>query len=164
MILTFLGSLVFVGLGLWLLTNPPVINLWLFGDPRVIFMAGLASVIFFGLISVTVFRKISDKKPGLIINRQGITDNSSGVSAGQILWTDIKEIIILEEVNQKILVIIVKNPDDYLKKVSNPLKWILMKMTHGSYGSPISISSNALQTNLDDLYKLLMKKMNQYKS
>ena len=164
MIMTFLGSLVFVGLGLWFLINPPKSNHWLFGNPTVIFVAGLASVIFFGLIAVIIFRKFSDKKPGLTISRQGITDNSSGVSAGLIPWTDIQEIKISQVMNQKFLMLIVRNPQDYLDKVTNLLKRNAMKMNYKMYGSPISISSNALQTNFDDLHKLLIEKIKEYKS
>lgn len=164
MMMTFFGSLLFVGLGLWFLINPPKSNHWLFGNPTVIFIAGIASVLFFGLVAVTIFRKFSDKKPGLIINKQGITDNSSGVSAGLIPWTDIQEITISQVMNQKFLMFIVRNPEFYLDKVTNPLKRNAMKMNYKTYGSPISVSANALQTNFDDLHKLLIEKMNEYKS
>ena len=163
MIMTFMGSLVFVGLGLWFLLNPPKSNHWLFGNPTFIFIAGLASVIFFGLVAVTIFRKFSDKKPGLIISKQGITDNSSGVSAGLIPWTDIEEIKVSQVMSQKFLMFIVKNPQDYLDKVTNPLKRNAMNMNYKTYGSPNSISANALQTNFDDLYKLLIEKLNENK-
>lgn len=82
------------------MTNPPKSNHWLFGNPTVIFITEIASVIFFGLVAVTMFRKFSDKKPGLIINNQGITDNSSGVSAGLIPWNDIDKIKISQVLSQ----------------------------------------------------------------
>lgn len=164
MTLTFLGSLIFVGLGLWFLINPPKSNHWLFGNPTVILIAGIASVLFFGLVAVTIFRKFSDKKPGLIINKQAITDNSSGVSAGIIPWTDIQEITISQVMNQKLLMFIVRNPEFYLEKVTNPIKKNAMKMNYKRHGSPISISANSLQTNFDDLHKLLGDKMKEYKS
>lgn len=164
MLLTLFGAIIFVGLGLWFLINPPKISNLIFGNPTLIFIVGLASIIFFGLVAITIFRKFSDKKPGLIINRKGITDNSSGVSAGLIPWTDIKEIKISQVMSQKLLMFIVSNPQDYLDKVTNPLKRNAMKMNYKTYGSPISISSNALQTNFEDLQKLLLDKMNEYKS
>jgi len=164
MILTFLGSIVFVGLGIWFLINPPKISNPILGNPTLIFIVGLASILFFGLVAVTIFRKFSDKKKGLIINSQGITDNSSGVSAGLIPWKDIQEIKVSQVMSQKFLMFIVSNPQDYIDKVTNPFKRNAMKMNYKSYGSPISISSNALQTNFDDLQKLLIEKMKQYKS
>lgn len=164
MLLTLVGAIIFVGLGFWFLINPPKISNPIFGNPTLIFIVGLASILFFGLMAVSIFRKISDKKPGLIISRQGITDNSSSVSAGLIPWTDIQEIKVSQVMSQKFLMFIVSNPQDYLDKVKNPLKRNAMKMNYKTYGSPISISSNALQTNFDDLQKLLVEKMNEYKS
>jgi len=164
MILTLLGAIVFVGLGIWLLINPPKISNPILGNPIIIFITGLASILFFGLVAVTIFRKFSNKKPGLIINSQGITDNSSGISVGLIPWTEIQEIKVLEVMNQKFLMFIVSNPQNYLDKATNPLKRNAMKMNYKSYGSPISISSHVLQTNFDDLQKLLIKKMKEYKS
>ena len=110
MLLTLFGAIIFVGLGLWFLINPPKISNLIFGNPTLIFIVGLASIIFFGLVAITIFRKFSDKKPGLIINRKGITDNSSGVSAGLIPWTDIKEIKISQVMSQKFLMFIVPSP------------------------------------------------------
>lgn len=164
MLLTLLGSIVFVGLGIWFLINPPRISNPILGNPALIFILGLASILFFGLVAVTILRKFSDKKPGLIISRHGITDNSSGVSAGLILWTDIQEIKISQVMSQKFLMFIVSNPQDYLDKVTNPLKRNAMKMNYKTYGSPISISSNALRINFNELQKILVKKMNEYKS
>lgn len=105
-------------------------------------------MLFFGLVCVVVIRKLVDNRPGLIIHRQGIVDNSSGVSAGLIPWGDIEDIEISQVMNQKFIMIIVNNPEFYLNKVNNPLKKNAIKMNYLSYGSPISISSNSLQTIL----------------
>lgn len=164
MSLTLLGSIIFVGLGIWFLINPPKISNPIFGNPTVIFIAGIASILFFGLVAITISRKLFDKKAGLIISQQGIIDNSSGVSAGLILWADIEEIKVSQVMSQKFLMLVVKNPQDYLNKVINPLKRKGMEMNYRSYGSPISISSNSLQIDFDDLYKLLTEKLKEYKS
>lgn len=164
MTLTFMGSLIFVGLGIWFLVNPPKISNPILGNSTTFFIIGIASILFFGLVAITIFRKFSDKKAGLIINKQGIIDNSSGVSAGEIPWTDIQEITISQVMNQKFLMIIVKNPQEYIDKVTSPIKRNAMKMNYKSYGSPISISSNALKTDFEKLQKLINEKMHEYKS
>lgn len=164
MTLTFIGSLTFVAIGIWLLVKQPEFKNPILGHPNVVFIVGIVSILFFGLIAILVFRKFFDKKPGLIINQQGIFDNSSGVAAGLIPWTDIQEITISQVMSQKFLMIIVKNPEKYLEKVSNPIKRNAMKMNYKTYGSPISISANALQTDFDELEKLLSKKLSEYSS
>lgn len=164
MILTFLGSLIFVLIGIWFLLNPPKSNHWFFGNEIVIFVFGLAAILFFGLVAVTIFRKLLDKKPGLIINSQGIIDNSSGISAGLIPWTDIQQIKTVQVMSQRFLMFTVKNPQDYLDKASTTLKRNAMKVNYKTYGAPISISSNALKINFDELHKMLLEKMSENKS
>jgi len=162
MLLTFFGAIVFVGLGVLFMISPSMFVTTIFRNPTIIFIAGLASVLFFGLVSVTVFRKLSNKKAGLVINKQGIIDNSSGVSAGLVLWSDIEDIKVSNVMGQKFLMFIVKNPQDYIDKVANPLKRKTVEMNYKSFGSPISISANSLQTNFDNLYNLLTEKRKDY--
>jgi len=164
MTITFLVSLIFIGLGIWFVISPPIVNSHIFGNPTLILIVGITAVLFFGFVAITIFRKFSDNKAGLIINKQGIIDNSSGVSAGLIPWTDIEELKVLQVVSQKFLMIIVKNPQAYLDRVSNPIKRNAMKMNFKSYGSPISISPNALKTDFDTLKQQLEEKMKEYKS
>src|SRR6185503_6682164 len=101
MILALLGAILFIVIGFWFLINPPRINNPFFGNPTVLFIIGLASIIFFGFVAITMIRKLPDKKAGLIINKQGIIDNSSGVSAGLVTWSDIEEIKVIQVMNQK---------------------------------------------------------------
>ena len=164
MVLTLIGAIVFVGLGLWFLISPPKTNHWVFGNPTFIFIAGLASVLFFGLIAIVIAKKLPDNTAGLTINDEGFIDNSSGVSAGLVLWSDIKEIKVAQVMNQKFLMFIVKNPQDYIERQTNTLKRKGMQMNLNSYGSPISISANSLTTNFDTLYELLQKKFDEKKS
>jgi hypothetical protein len=164
LILTLMGAIGFVAIGCWFLIAPPQISNPVFGNPTTLFITGLASVIFFGLVAVVVIRKLPDNKAGLTINEQGIIDNSSGVSAGLVPWSDIQEIRVSQVMNQKFLMFIVKNPQDYISRQSNALKRKGMEINYKSYGSPISISANSLQTNFDNLYSLLNKKLNEYKS
>jgi len=160
MLLAFFGAIVFVGFGVLFLINP---SIFANRNPTVVSIVGLSSVLFFGLGIVTIFRKLLDKKAGIIINKQGIMDNSSGASAGLILWSDIERIKTSKVKGQKFLMLVVKNPRDYIDRVVNPLKRKAMEMNYRIYGSPISISANTLQTNFDNLYKLLTEKMKEYK-
>ena len=163
LVLTLVGAIGFVAIGCWFLIAPPQISNPVIGNPTTIFITGLASVIFFGLVAIVVIRKLPDNKAGLIINEKGIIDNSSGVSAGLVAWSDIEEIKVFQIMSQKFLMFIVKNPQDYISRQTNALKRKGMEMNYKSYGSPISISANALQTDFDKLYELLVRKMKEYK-
>jgi hypothetical protein len=162
-LLILFGAIAFVVIGVFFLINPSMFVTSAARNPTFIFIVGFASVLFFGLCTIVAFRKFFDKKVGLVINREGIMDNSSGVSAGLVVWSDIKEIKTYSVSGQKFLMFIVKNPQDYIDKEANPLKRKAIEMNFKIYGSPISIAANSLQTNFDNLHNLLTEKMKEYK-
>ncbi|WP_439506202.1 STM3941 family protein [Sediminibacterium sp.] len=164
LVLILFGAISFVLIGLWFLINPPISSHQIFGLSSIYSIVGFISVLFFGLVAVAIFPKISDKKAGIIINSQGIIDNSSGVSAGLVSWKDIQEIKVAQVMNEKFLMLIVKNPQDYIAKIKNTIKRKGMEINYKTYGSPISISASALKINFDELHKLLVDKMEEYSS
>ena len=163
MILSLIGANAFVGIGIWLLISPPKIENIVFGNPVFIFTSAVANILFFGLAAFLFIKKLSDKAVGLTINDKGIIDNSSGVSGGLVLWSDVKEIKVAQVMSQKFLMVIVKNPQDYIKRQTNTFKRKTIALNFKYYGSPISISANALATNFDTLNELLQQKFNDNK-
>lgn len=158
-----LGSIVFCGFGIWFLVSPPNTDYPVLRSPAGSFLTGLVTLLFFGIGIIVFIRKLLSKKPGFIISHQGITDNSSGISANHIPWEHIQQIKELEIMNQRCIIIVLKKPEEYLEKVRNPLKRKTMQMNYKIYGSPISISANSLKINFQNLKDLLMRKMKEYK-
>jgi hypothetical protein len=159
LIIMLIGSIGFVAVGLWFVINPPAINNSFFGNSTVILLTGIASILFFGLCAVFMARKISDKKPGLIIDNIGITDNSSGVSAGQIFWNDIENISVIELHRQKLIMLHLTNPQEYIDKQTSGFKRKVMNMNLNMYETPCIISSNTLQINFDELLNIFYTRL-----
>jgi hypothetical protein len=155
LILLLMGSFGFVAIGLWLVIQAPTIDHPFWGNPTVILATGVASILFFGLCAVYIARKLTDNRPGLVLDGLGLTDNSSGVSAGQILWRDIEAISVIKFQRQKFILLQVKNPQDYIDKQTSGFKRKMMQMNFNLYGTPLSITANALQIKFDALLNLL---------
>lgn len=83
------------------------------------FLVGLFFVVFFDFALIRLF----NKNPGLIINEKGIYDNSRARALGFIPWKDIIDIKIVDINNGKIILIVLRNPIDYLNKTSHWLKF-----------------------------------------
>lgn len=62
----------------------------------------------------------------------------------------------------KFLLINVKDPNKYLNKESG-IKRKILERTFKTYGTPISISSNTLSYNFDELEKVIYESYNEYK-
>jgi hypothetical protein len=153
--LMLIGSLAFVALGLWLVFNPPIGGRYGHCTPIVAFITGGILIIFSAPIFIFIAKKLYDNKPGLIIDNIGITDNSNGVSAGLIVWSDIEKIYDVQINKQKIIIIEVKNPQEYIDKQLSYLKRKLMLFGLNMYGTPLSITSNTLQIKHDELMLIL---------
>ena len=114
--LNVLGKLGFALISIWLLIFPPDISNAIF-DNSTLFGLGFSMLSYlFPTVSV---RKLFDEKPGVIINNDGIIENSGGTSLGLVPWLDVDSITIEQDFNNKLIMIIVKNPQQYINSATN---------------------------------------------
>jgi hypothetical protein len=161
--LMLLGSLMFIFLGGWLAINPDKFLSTIFRNVFFIRIAGIVAILFFGVCLIFLLKSIFTNKFNLVINEKGIIDNSSYISVGMILWDDITSIKSISVVSTKFLIINVKDPNKYIN-IQNTIKQNLLRRTLKTYGTPISISSNTLAFNFDELEKAILKFYNKYKN
>lgn len=158
--LIFIGSLVFVALGVWFVMSPGTFSN---GGPlrnsTLVTIVGIAAILFFGLCGIYALRKLPDNKPGLIIDESGIIDNSGAASAGLILWTDINSLSVMTVQKQKFILLHVKNPMDYIERQRGAFKRKMMQLNFKMYGSPLTISANGLKITFDELHRLVTERI-----
>lgn len=162
-----LGAGAFVAAGLWLLSFDAVAirsgrSFRAFGnDPLIARGFGVVAVGFFGLCGLYGVKKLFDRSPGLIFNESGIIDNASGVAAGFIPWSEVVGSGIFEVHNQKMLIILVANPQKYVER-GGALRRALNKANYKFSGSPVSISSNTLDIAFPELLSLFNRYLQKY--
>lgn len=162
--LMFVGSWTFVTAGVFFMIDPDrFVSIWM-RSPEVIFTTGLAGTLFFGLVGVFLGWKLFDTRPGLILTDEGFYDNSSGVSAGFVKWSDIQELEIYQVARTKMIFPIVSNPQDYINRQSSKFKQRLMKMNFKSYGTPLTLTSNGLQCGFQELHDLIQNELEKNKA
>ena len=141
------GALLFVVGGLWLFDIADTQ-----GRYASIYVKGVAVLAagFFGLCALYGFIKLFDRAPGLVLDHEGIIDNSSGVAAGRVSWSEIRDVRAMSISGQRFLAFIVKDPEKYLGK-GNIVSSVFVNLNYKIYGTPIFISSHSLKTNFADL-------------
>lgn len=150
--LLLLGGLVFVAMGAWMLSLEEaeilalrrLSNPTLFRGVAMVALAGGVLCIFFAI------RKMRDQRPGLVLSAEGIHDNSSGVAAGLIPWSDITGFTVFEMHRTKMLIVLVKDTEKYLQR-GNAVQRALHRANTGMVGSPIAISANTLKIGFAEL-------------
>lgn len=157
-ILLTCGAILFIVIGFWLWLSADSQTLY---NPVVVRLIAFNCFVFFCICGFIGFRKLFDKNPGLLIDHIGITDNSSAIGGHVIKWSEITDVQIQEVKRTKFLLIYVKNPQDYINK-SNIFKRFWMRLNHGVYGTPLSITSTALEWNISELLEVISKARGKY--
>lgn len=162
-VLLILLGIIFVGLGVWFVISPPPGKNIIFSNPYLIRTAGAFALVFGGLMSVLLIRKLRDTKAGVIINKEGVFDNATAVSAGLIPWKDIKGIEQATIYSETFILIMVHDPQKYIDKVTNVFKRKAIETNCKHYGTPISISTNTIKIKREALYLLLTEQFEKHK-
>lgn len=159
-----IASLVFVGIGIWMLVKQPTTGNGIFDNPAVVKLVAVAAILFFGLALFVSARKLSDRRPALVIDHTGITDCSSALAVGHIPWRDIVAIRRVKVLRESVLLIIVANPEAYIKQQLNLLKRKTMQLNYRQYGSPLSIATQALHCKPEELRLMLDQALADYRA
>ena len=163
-LLILLGSVAFVALGIWFLTlDAEAIEAQRkFNSQILVYGVGGVSIVFFGICGIFAVRKLFDSSPGLVLNRQGLTDNSSGISVGFVPWSEVSRIEEHQIQKQKFISIFVDNPERYVN-AGNVLQRKARQANLKMCGTPISISSKALKIRYNELYSAIEGYLNRYR-
>jgi hypothetical protein len=149
-VLMVVGAIFFVLLGVLFVYKPQNFVTSVRGSIALIRLIGIVGIVFFGACSIYGLTKLFDKRVGLTMNENGITDNTNATSLGLIKWADISAIETRQIMSTKFLLVFVTNPDEYLNRATG-LKKKLLQANIKTYGTPLSITSNSLQCNFENL-------------
>ncbi len=161
-VLFFILSLAFVALGIWFFLFSFHLGGGNFIRASFLKISGILIAILFSFGGIVFLRKFFDKKPGLILTSEGICDNSAGVMGERfIFWKDILGLKVVEIQGTRLLVILLHRPEIFL---TNPVRYRqkMLEYNFKTYGSPIILSSNALNIEFEELYRLMVKVMEQH--
>jgi hypothetical protein len=117
-------------------------------------------IVFFGAVGVFGLLKIILNKSALVINDEGILDNTTASSFGLIKWENITGFKIEEMMSRNYLVIQVNNGEEMIEKSKGMVRKT-MKMNFSMYLTPYAIPSTVINYKLVDLIKLLEKQLSE---
>lgn len=132
----------------------------------------LLLVAFFSLLA-TVFCCISyyyltrEKFTAIYISEEGVNDISTGNRIGTILWKDVESLKVMDDISnlkRKYIVLKVKNPNEYIDREPARSKKRTMELKLQYYGSPICISSRALDCTFEELKQAVSERYHLYKA
>ena len=162
LILLFCIALVFGAAGFWFVKDPlqfandsfnhrPTFVVLLIGIISIVF--SIAGILAFGFQFFSHF-------PGLIVDDDGIT--IIGLSSRNVDWGDMSKFDIKEISRTRLISIYLSDTEAYINR--DPRKWqrMLMQFSYKKYGAPLSLTTNNLDCDFDDLYDLLTTRLKEY--
>jgi hypothetical protein len=117
-------------------------------------IAGIASVLFFGLVFVYWIKTLVHRKPTLIISEEGINDQSTYIAAGLIKWEEIADIDFVQFSGQTFLGIYTHDPELIINR-SSAFKRMLNKMNKGLLDTQVNIPVKILDCSMEELIETI---------
>jgi hypothetical protein len=111
---------------------------------------GFSTMAFFGLAGLYCLIKLFDNKPGLIIDENGIWNNSSIISNHTIKWNELSGAGLTKFGREKIIFLYFKDNKSFIIKF-NLIERFIMRLNLLLCDSPIGISTRSLKYDIKKL-------------
>jgi len=153
-VLGLLACAALLAVGIWLLTIDPEIvqSPGRYRSPLMVKGIGVATTLLFGAFLVIGIRGLADSRPGIVLSRDGLRQNSGRNSTTFVPWSDIVGLGIFKASHQRMLVVKLRDPERYLAGQS-VLSRFLGRASIKTCGSPITLTSADLKIRFDDLVR-----------
>ena len=119
-------------------------------------MRGVFGTILFGYATIYSIYNAIAKKELVIIDKGGITDNSTSESIGFIPWNDISDIGIKTVKNQKFISLSLNNEEKYKKEFSKREKILLFTKKLLDYGT-VNITLTGTGVDVNEFYEKIIE-------
>jgi hypothetical protein len=119
-------------------------------DSMKFIIIGALGLIFFGLCMVYWVISMVKRKPAIIINHEGIIDQSTYIKAGLVKWDEIADIDFVSFSGQTYLGIYTLDPELIIDR-SSSFKKMLNQMNKGLLDTQVNIPVKILDCSMDDL-------------
>jgi len=138
-----------------------------FGGGRFILLTiGVFSLLVMIFCIFSFFRLRKENGVGMYISDEGIYDVSTGNTYGTIVWSDVEDIRIMDDISDlkhKYIVVRVQNPTTYIQRELSKTKQHSLELKLQYYGTPICFSNRTLNCTFEQLKDAVFLKYNQYK-
>ncbi len=121
------------------------------------FAFNLAFLLVFGSLTVFAIKRWFDKGPGLVLNSEGIIDNSGIVPAGIVLWSEVEGINTSKIIFSDCVHVKVRNPRKFIQRERNLFNRTWLWMENSRSGSPVNISVSGLKIKFKELFSIVQQ-------
>ncbi|MEO6820849.1 MAG: STM3941 family protein [Ginsengibacter sp.] len=127
------------------------------------FIMPIGIVCLLGFMAVVIYaRRLFVNNTVMVIDEKGVMDNSNSGSIGFFPWDDVADITKKKVAGRKFICVMMKNPNEYLKKGTSLLQQKRIEFNNSYCDTPIVISSKGLSMDHYTLLEVLQRKLKLY--
>jgi hypothetical protein len=115
---------------------------------------GIFDLALFGALFFFCIARGFDRRPVLIVDRQGLIDRTDYIGVGRIDWTAVRGIRTVRILMVRNLVVDVYDPRQFGAR-GNVFRWLTRARNMWLLGSPIGLTSFGLETNFDQIARVV---------
>lgn len=119
--------------------------------PVLLQASGMIIALFLVIAAGAKGKKLNSASAGLIIDKDGVTDETSEIGLGKVKWADIVEVKHEESKRVGLLLIAVKKQEKFLRNAKNNAIQRLLKQNIKLYDTPVAIDTSYLDASMDDI-------------
>lgn len=115
---------------------------------------------FFGICFIFILKRAKEGKEILVVNNEGITDNSSALAFGFIPWSDIDKVYIDSVMGNQFIELVINNEDKYISTLNGIKKNLVLtnkKMGHQLVCISLNSTGVSPQTILPKIQEIFKK-------
>lgn len=124
-------------------------------------IVGIVCLMFFTPGGIFLLYKWWDDTPYLVMDSEGISENSYALRGIEILWKDIVEIGEGEIKKTRFILVYLRNPEVFISRYEGYRKTLFI-FNNKLYGTPILLATNTLEISQDELVKIMRNKLTQF--
>ncbi|MEK4044235.1 STM3941 family protein [Paenibacillus sp. FSL H8-0048] len=113
---------------------------------------GIVCTVLFGLSALVLLIMLLRRTPLIVVDAQGIDDQSSAIPAGRLMWEEISDIRLIRYSGQKNICIYLTDPKAYLARQRGWRRW-LMAINQRLVGTPVNIAGQSMGVSLEQVYE-----------
>lgn len=132
----------------------------------ILLLSGIFLIFIAGFCMYAYYLLAKENFAAVYVSDEGVIDISTGNHIGTVLWKDVENIKIMDDLSNlkhKYIVIKVRNPKEYIDREPNHSKKRTLELKLQYYGSPICFSNRALDCTFEELKDAVISRFNSYR-
>ena len=126
-------------------------------------LLGIAATVYFLLCFVVFVKRVWNRRPLLIITEESVTDSSSALPLGEILFSEVERFEIINVYGQRTIGIVPVDTEQFMERLTKSQKKNAKLCLDRGY-PPVSLRvDTAKDMKIEDIFALLEKRLGDYK-